>query len=148
MLTETRRTKFSLTIRDLTTVQDLSRIPALEREAWQFADCDVLPLPLPMIVATHTAEGIWVGAFDADDLVGFAFGFVGRHRRRIIIYSHELAVLAEYRDAGLGYRLKLAQRERALAMGIDEMTWTFDPLQSKNAYFNFAKLGVVSNTYN
>ena len=58
-----------------------------------------------------------------------------------------LAVLDEYRHLDLGAKLKHAQRERALAMGVHEMTWTFDPLQSRNAHFNFAKLGVVSETY-
>src|SRR5207244_2711697 len=64
-----------------------------------------------------------------------------------MIHSHLLAVRAPYRDLDLGYKLKQAQRERALAMGIRQMTWTFDPLQSKNAHFNFAKLGVVSEKY-
>ena len=58
-----------------------------------------------------------------------------------------LAVLDAYRHLDLGSRLKQAQRERALAMGVHEMTWTFDPLQSRNAHFNFSKLGVVSDTY-
>ena len=58
-----------------------------------------------------------------------------------------LAVRPEYRNSNLGYRLKLAQRERALASGLTRMTWTFDPLQSLNAHFNFAKLGVVSDRY-
>jgi len=63
-----------------------------------------------------------------------------------------LAVREPYRDLDLGYRLKLAQRERALAIRVqgikvEEITWTFDPLQSKNAHLNFAKLGVVSESY-
>jgi predicted GNAT superfamily acetyltransferase len=58
-----------------------------------------------------------------------------------------LAVRPSHREYGLGYRLKLAQRERALAMGITEMTWTFDPLRSPNAHLNFSKLGVISDSY-
>jgi predicted GNAT superfamily acetyltransferase len=58
-----------------------------------------------------------------------------------------LAVLDAYRHLDLGSRLKQAQRERAMAMGVHEMTWTYDPLQSRNAHFNFSKLGVVSDTY-
>jgi predicted GNAT superfamily acetyltransferase len=64
-----------------------------------------------------------------------------------MIHSHMVAVLDPYRHLDLGSRLKQAQRDRAMAMGIHEMTWTFDPLQSRNAHFNFAKLGVVSDTY-
>ena len=58
-----------------------------------------------------------------------------------------LAVRDEYRDQDLGYRLKLVQRDRALAMGFREITWTFDPLQSRNAHLNFSKLGVFSDSY-
>ena len=58
-----------------------------------------------------------------------------------------LAVKPEYRSSNLGYKLKLAQRERVLAQNINQITWTFDPLQSRNAYFNFAKLGVIADSY-
>jgi predicted GNAT superfamily acetyltransferase len=58
-----------------------------------------------------------------------------------------LAVLDEYRQHEVGRKLKLAQRERALNLGIREMTWTYDPLQSRNAHLNFAKLGVLSDKY-
>ncbi len=80
-------------------------------------------------------------------MVGFAFGFLGREHGHIAIHSHMLAVLETYRHLDLGSQLKQAQRERAIAMGIHEMTWTFDPLQSRNAHFNFSKLGVVSDLY-
>ncbi|MGB7641703.1 MAG: hypothetical protein WBL82_10485, partial [Terriglobales bacterium] len=82
-----------------------------------------------------------------EKLVGFAFGFMGREHGQTTIHSHMLAVLDGYRHLDLGTKLKHAQRERALAMGIHEMTWTFDPLQSRNAHFNFAKLGALSDTY-
>jgi len=84
---------------------------------------------------------------EKEKLVGFAFGFLGREHGQTTIHSHMLAVLDAYRHLDLGAKLKHAQRERALAMGVHEMTWTFDPLQSRNAHFNFAKLGVVSETY-
>jgi predicted GNAT superfamily acetyltransferase len=85
-------------------------------------------------------------------LVGFVFGFLGVERGRAVVHSHMLAVRAPYRNLHLGNKLKLAQRERVLAMRISdtrirEITWTFDPLQSKNAHFNFARLGVVSSDY-
>jgi predicted GNAT superfamily acetyltransferase len=82
-----------------------------------------------------------------EKMVGFAFGFLGREHGQTTIHSHMLAVLDDYRHLDLGTKLKHAQRERALAMGIHEMTWTFDPLQSRNAHFNFAKLGVLSDSY-
>ena len=137
--------KPAVVIRDLETVDDLRKVEAVEKEVWRLSDQDTMPLT--MIIASKEAGSIWVGAFDRDALVGFAFGFLGRENGETIIHSHLLAVRAPYRDLDLGYKLKQAQRERALAMGIRQMTWTFDPLQSKNAHFNFAKLGVVSEKY-
>ena len=58
-----------------------------------------------------------------------------------------LGVVSKARESGLGRRLKLAQRERALAMGVDLIEWTFDPLQATNAHLNFARLGVVVEEY-
>ena len=135
----------SIVIRDLQSYADLEQAEALEREVWGLADRDVLPMTV--IVATKEAGSIWVGAFDGAKLAGFAFGFLGMEQGRVMLHSHMLAVRESYRDLDLGYKLKLAQRERALAMRVQEMTWTFDPLQSKNAHLNFGKLGVVSETY-
>ncbi len=135
----------SIIIRDLDSYADLEQVEAVEREVWGLADRDVIPLTL--IIATKEAGSIWVGAFDGLELAGFAFGFLGMEHGSLILHSHMLAVREPYRDLDLGRRLKLAQRERALTMRIQEMTWTFDPLQSKNAHLNFGKLGVVSDVY-
>ncbi|MGA7290944.1 MAG: GNAT family N-acetyltransferase [Terriglobales bacterium] len=161
----------AISIRDLRTIDELSQLKAVEKEVWGLADDDTLPLTLA--IACKAAGNIFVGAFDAskndgnksaaaknkdsaknkdfakdkDRLVGFAFGFLGREHGQTTIHSHMLAVLPEYRHLDLGSRLKQAQRERAMAIGIHEMTWTFDPLQSRNAHFNFSKLGVVFDTY-
>ncbi len=138
-----------IVIRDLKSIDDLSQLKAVEKEVWAMADDDALPLTLA--IALKTAGNIFVGAFDQDNekekLVGFAFGFLGREHGQTTIHSHMLAVLDAYRHLDLGSRLKQAQRERAMSMGVHEMTWTFDPLQSRNAHFNFFKLGVVSDTY-
>jgi predicted GNAT superfamily acetyltransferase len=58
-----------------------------------------------------------------------------------------LGVVDEYRNAGLGYELKLLQRERTIAMGLDLIEWTYDPMQAMNAHLNFTKLGVVAKEY-
>ena len=139
------KTKPAITIRDLDSFDDLRKIEVVEKEVWGLSDMDVMPIT--MIVATKAAGSIWVGAFDGKKLVGFAFGFLGMENGHLMVHSHMLAVQEPYRDLDLGYKLKLAQRERALAMRVREMTWTFDPLQSRNAHLNFTKLGVVSNTY-
>ena len=109
------------------------------------ADRDVMPLAL--MIATKEAGSVWVGAFDGAKLAGFAFGFLAMESGHLTLHSHMLAVREPYRDLDLGYKLKLAQRERALALRVPEMTWTYDPLQSRNAHLNFGKLGVVSETY-
>jgi len=136
-------------IRDLNSIDDLSQLIAVEKAVWGLADEDTLPLTLA--IACKAAGNIFVGAFDNDKdknkLVGFAFGFLGCANGRTTIHSHLLAVLDAYRHLDLGSRLKQAQRERAMAMGVREMTWTYDPLQSRNAHFNFSKLGVVSDAY-
>lgn len=159
-----------VTIRDLESIEDLNQLRAVEKLVWGMTDDDALPLTLA--IALKAAGNIFVGAFDKaeterhkperkkpgqrktdgdrvvkEKMVGFAFGFLGREHGTTTIHSHMLAVLDAYRHLDLGAKLKLAQRERALAMGIHEMTWTFDPLQSRNAHFNFAKLGVLSETY-
>jgi predicted GNAT superfamily acetyltransferase len=134
-----------LVIRDLDSFDDLRKVEAIEREAWRMSDADVTPLTLR--IATRTAGNLWLGAFDGTALAGFAFAFFGMERGRLSLHSHMLAVKESHRGSGLGYHLKLAQRERALALGVREMTWTFDPLQSMNAHFNFGKLGVISNSY-
>src|SRR5271154_2657572 len=149
-----------LTIRDLQSFDDLKQVEEVEREVWGLSDLDTTPLTLS--IATREAGSIWVGAFDGAKLVGFAFAFRGTEHAQLIVHSHMLAVREPYRNSRLGYKLKLAQRERALALRIDdsrindvrpkgvrihEITWTFDPLQSRNAHLNFAKLGVVSESY-
>src|ERR1039458_3920867 len=149
-----------ISIRDLRTIDELNQLKTVEKEVWGMADDDALPLTLA--IALKAAGTIFVGAFaqekqgrgksdrekpEKEKMVGFAFGFLGREHGVTTIHSHMLAVLDAYRHLDLGAKLKQARRERALAMDVHEMTWTFDPLQSRNAHFNFAKLGVVSETY-
>ncbi len=136
----------TISIRDIESIEDLRKLGPVEKQVWGLDERDVTPMTL--LIALKEAGSIVVGAFDDDALVGFALGFPSIENRQVGIHSHMLAVLPQYRDLNLGYKLKLAQRERALAMGLKQMSWTFDPLQSRNAYFNFAKLGVVSNRYN
>ncbi len=134
-----------ITIRDIDSIPELESVLHLEKEVWGLADADVTPLTLS--IALQAAGSIVIGAFDNGKLVGFALAFPSFEEGRIGFHSHMLAVQPSQREHGLGYRLKLAQRERALAMGIKEMTWTYDPLRSTNAHLNFAKLGVVCDRY-
>lgn len=137
--------QFGIGIRDIASIEEMGAVERLQREVWGCADVDVVPRM--MLRPATEVGGVLVGAYDGARLVGFAFGFVGLEGGRLVLHSHMLAVTPEYRARGLGFRLKLAQRARALAGGIELMTWTFDPLQSRNARLNFARLGAVSDSY-
>jgi predicted GNAT superfamily acetyltransferase len=105
-------------------------------------------VPPPVLIVSIKRGGILLGAFDdAGDMKGFVYSIPALKDGRPTQWSHMLGVTPDARDGGLGLRLKLAQREAALAMGIDLIEWTYDPLQTLNAYLNFVKLGVVVEEY-
>jgi predicted GNAT superfamily acetyltransferase len=133
-------------IRDLTTIDEFRQVVALEQAIWGYADPGDL-VTVPVFIFTVHRGATLIGAFGADGtMVGFAYAVVGMKHGKPMQWSHMAGVLPEFRG-GLGYRLKLAQRERALAQGLDLIEWTFDPLQAMNAHFNFAKLGCIAEEY-
>jgi predicted GNAT superfamily acetyltransferase len=132
-------------IREVHSIDDLHAVEGLQRDVWGVSDLEVLPA-IHMIAAREVGA-IIIGAFDGDRMIAFVYGFPGFEGEHRVIHSDMLAVLPPYRDQGLGRALKLAQREAALARGIDRITWTFDPLQSRNAYLNFVHLGVTADRY-
>jgi predicted GNAT superfamily acetyltransferase len=144
----------NFTIRPLTTHTDFHACEEVQRQAWQMADLEIVPLHMLITVARN--GGVVLGAFNGDQMVGCVFGFLGTTEGyepespatvRLKHCSHMLAVLPEWRSRGVGYALKLAQREGARAQGLRLMTWTYDPLESRNAHLNIARLGAVCNTY-
>ncbi len=135
----------AIVIRDIEGGAEMRAVEELQKEVWGVPDLDVVPLS--QLVAAKAAGGVLLGAFDRETLIGFVYGFVSHEHGTVAHHSHMLAVKPAYRNFDLGRRLKLAQRERVLAQGINLMTWTFDPLQSLNAHFNFNKLGVASDRY-
>ena len=113
---------------------------------WDLPDVEVVPLHVLITAAKN--GGLLLGAFDGETLAGFVFGFPGlTPDGKLKHCSHMAGVHPAYRDRGLGYSLKLAQRLHVLAQGIDLITWTFDPLETRNATLNFHKLGAICNTY-
>lgn len=138
-------TGVEIVVRDISGQTEMRAVEELQKEVWGLPDLDIVPLT--QLVAAQASGGVVIGAFDRDILAGFAYGFVGYEEGRVTHHSHMLAVRPTYRSSNIGYLLKLAQREKVLEQGIERMTWTFDPLQSVNAYFNFNKLGVVSDQY-
>jgi chorismate synthase len=135
----------TIVIRDIDELPEMREVEALQKEVWGVEDREVFPA-LGMIPLKEVGA-ILLGAFAEKQMVGFVFGFPGFDHGQPILHSDMLAVKGEFRAHGLGYRLKLAQRERALANGIDTITWTFDPLQALNAHLNFGKLGVTADRY-
>jgi predicted GNAT superfamily acetyltransferase len=126
-------------------IEEFEACVRVEREVWKSSDIDVVPIPL-FVVASETGGQV-LGAFHGTDLVGFTLAIAGWRARKPFLHSHMTAVLDGHRDLGVGRRLKLYQREDALARGIALVEWTFDPLVTKNAYFNFMRLGAIAQRY-
>lgn len=135
----------NITIREINEPTEMRPVEELQKEIWGIPDLDVVPLT--QLVAAKEAGGVLIGAFDGEAMIGFVYGFPSFERGEVAHHSHMLAVKPSYRNYDLGRRLKLAQREHIIAQGMDLMSWTFDPLQSLNAHFNFGKLGVIADRY-
>ena len=137
------------TIRILETPEDMEVVEELQRRVWPGSETDVVPAHM-LITAVHNG-GLVLGAIEGDELVGFLFGFPGLETvpdgPRAKHCSHMLGVLESHRDAGIGFALKRAQWQMTRHQGLDHITWTYDPLLSRNAHLNIARLGAVCNAY-
>jgi predicted GNAT superfamily acetyltransferase len=136
----------AIEFRDLKTTEDLARVVELEKRIWGYTNGDDV-VPLPILAVTAHRGAVLVGAFAGDEMVGFVYSIPAIRAGRLSHWSHMMGVAAPYRGSGLGHQLKVVQRERALALGIDLVEWTYDPLLALNAHLNFAKLGVVVEEY-
>ncbi|MBN1993117.1 MAG: hypothetical protein JW953_10470 [Anaerolineae bacterium] len=137
----------TISIHPVTTIEECQICEQLQAEIWGAADIEVTP---NNVLLTLAKEGslVLLARLEDGTPVGLAFGFLGLTADgRLKFASHVLGILPAYQDSGLGYQLKLAQRQAALARNINLITWTFDPLQGRNAYFNLRKLGAVCRTY-
>ena len=135
----------TIVIRDIETLDEMHEVEELQREIWGVSERDVLPA---LALRPQKEVGaILIGAFTEGRMIGFVFGFPGILNGETIIHSDMLGVSSEYRSQNLGYLLKMAQRSAALKLGVKRITWTFDPLQSRNAHLNFSKLGVIADRY-
>lgn len=133
-------------IRPITDVATLRACEALQAEVWGGGERDVVPYH--QLLAAAKSGGAVLGAFTpAGDLVGFCYGFVGLRDGRPFLYSHMAAVREGHRGRDVGFALKVEQRRHALEMGLDRVVWTFDPLETANAYFNLHKLGAEATRY-
>lgn len=135
----------SVVIRRCHGLEELRSCVALQKEVWNFTDAELVPLR--MFVVAEKVGGQVMGAFEGSNMVGFALSVPGTRSGHVYLHSHMLAVRKDHRNSGLGRRLKLLQREDALARGIELIEWTFDPLEIKNAYLNVERLGALARRY-
>lgn len=134
-----------LKLRLLKTHGEYLQAEGIQRTVWGFADREIIPLN-ELVVAQKNGGHVF-GAFDGSRMIAFCFGVPGFKNKQVYHYSRMLGVLPEFQDKGLGYDMKLFQRELVLRQGLDLIRWTFDPLQSRNAFFNLEKLGAVIREY-
>jgi predicted GNAT superfamily acetyltransferase len=104
-------------------------------------------VPTAIFIVGRETGGQVLGAFADGKMIGFTMALVGVHEGKPFLHSHMTAVLEEYRDRGVGRALKLFQRKDALARGMNLVEWTFDPLELRNAHFNFERLGAVARRF-
>jgi len=133
-------------IRKLAHLDEFADIFEMQKTIWNYADSELIPMRFLAVVAK--VGGHIFGAYDGPRMIGFCFAIPGIKASGLpYLHSHMLGVLPEYRNAKIGRRLKLRQREDALARGIALIEWTFDPLEIKNAFLNIEKLGAIVRVY-
>jgi predicted GNAT superfamily acetyltransferase len=135
----------NIKIRECITLEELADCVQLQRDVFALPEVELSPVR--HLIVTKNAGGFTLGAYDGGRLIGFVLSVPAFMRGERAFYSHMTAVHAEYQSHGIGGRLKWAQRTRALAEGVRYIKWTFEPVKSRNAYFNLEKLGAVVSEY-
>lgn len=129
-------------IRPLVNHEDFKKCETAQKSIW-----GGLSVAAEVMLVTQKTGGAVLGAFVKDRLVGFIYALLARRNGQIIHWSHMMGILSGFRSRGLGLQLKLAHRHIALSQGIKSICWTYDPLQSRNASLNLAKLGARVEEY-
>lgn len=143
---EAHHERAEIEVRQCVTIDEFEACVQLQREVFKEPDIEISPRR--HLIASRRAGGWTLGAFVGRELVGFVHLMVGvRDNDEVIGYSHMMAVAVPYQNRGVGARLKWAQRERVLQEGRRYITWTWHPMQARNAYFNLNRLGVTVRSY-
>jgi len=133
-------------IRRFGSLQDFAECVRFQEEIWGCGFSERVSLAI--LKVSQRIGGVGAGAYDQNgQMGGFVFGMTGYEDGAPVHWSDMLAVREGLRDSGLGTRLKEYQRDEMLRLGVEKIYWTFDPLESRNAYLNFARLGIVVREY-
>lgn len=132
-------------IRKLSSQEEFEKLVEIQQTIWKHPDLDLTPIH--QFCISSLMGGLVIGAFVDGELAGFVYSFPAIYNGKFCHHSHLLAVLPQFQGYGLGKRLKWAQRDEVLKMGLNLITWTYDPLQTRNANLNFHTLGVICRTY-
>lgn len=132
-------------IRECTTLEELLLCQELQKEVFGLPDIEVSPVR--HLVVTRSAGGFILGAFSGGRLVGFVLSVPGFTGEKRFFYSHMTAVAKDFQNAGIGAKLKWAQRDFSLAQNVDLIKWTFQPILARNAHFNLNRLGATIKKY-
>lgn len=136
----------AIEVRECTTIEEFDACIELQREVFNLPDLEISPRR--HLIVSRRAGGWTLGAFDGIGLVGFVHQMAAvRGLNQITGYSHMMAVRREYQNRGLGALLKWKQRQKSIDEGKTFITWTWDPMQARNAHFNLNRLGVVVRAY-
>lgn len=137
--------KQAILVRPLQDPKEFQQAEEVQMSAWGMGSREATPKEV--MIAINDNGGVVLGAFEGSKLIGFALTLIGYSSGKLYMYSHMTGVSKEYQSRGIGYLLKQKQKEVALERGLDLLAWTFDPIISRNAHFNFNKLGVIARNY-
>lgn len=127
-------------VREVHAVDDLRAVEALLAAIWR-TQADRPPVSSEILRALAHAGCYVAGAYEGDRLVGASAGFLGGTSGAVHLHSHITGVDPHAQGRHIGVALKMHQRQWCLDRGIDLVTWTFDPLVRRNAWFNLHRLG-------
>ncbi len=142
MYLEVSKMSVAVEVRELYDTKEMKQVQILEDMVWKGDS-----IPTHQTITAIKNGGLMLGAFIEGELVGFNYSFPGFLNGEIYLCSHNMGIHPEHRGKGIGSMLKDVQREKASEMGYELITWTFDPLETRNAYLNLSKLRAVCNTY-
>lgn len=133
----------NITFQKLTTPEEMEQLLPLQAAVWSTESA----IPHHMTLTLAKFGGLFIGAYDDHEMIGFLYSFPGFTNGESHLCSHMMGFLPSYRKHGLGVKMKWLQQEEALQLGHTKITWTYDPLETVNGYLNLVKLGGVVRSY-